>query len=115
MDKLSLKVLKYLAADPNAVSRKDIISKFGDTATKSLDFLETEGYIKSGRRIVGVGSESKPVFASNGQFTVTSKGLAYLEEKPGRDFDRWLTRIIAIWGAITGTAALVLVVVLLFL
>lgn len=107
MDRLSLKVLKHVAANPNAVSRKDIISKFGDTAANALAFLETEGYVKSGRRMIGVGPELKPVFASDGQFAVTSKGLAFLEEKPGKDFDRWLTRFCAIWGAITGTAAII--------
>ena len=112
MDKLSIKVLKYIAAEPNSVLRKEIINALGDAASKSLTFLETEGYIKSGRIVIGVGQGMKPVFGSDGEFAVTSKGLAFLEEKPGRDFDRWLTRIIAIWGAITGTSALVIEIVL---
>lgn len=115
MDKLSVKVLKFIASKPNAALWKEVINAFGDTADKSLAFLEAEGYVKSGRRVIGVGSDMKPVFGSDGHFVITSKGLAFLEEKPGRDFDRWLTRIIAIWGAITGTAALVIEVVLHFL
>lgn len=113
MDKLSLNVLKHIAAaQPERVSRSAIIEKFGQPATNSLSFLEKEDLIRSGRIPVGVGGDLKPIFGSDGRFSVTSAGLSFLEEKPGKDFDRWLTRVVAIWGAITGTAALVLEIVL---
>ncbi|MEL7568079.1 MAG: hypothetical protein AAGU27_24830 [Dehalobacterium sp.] len=112
MDKLSIKVLKHIAREQDNVSKKSVIDRFGKLASKSLLFLESEGLIKSGRVPVGIGAEMKPVFSSNGIFSITSKGLSHLEEKPGKDFDRWLTRVIAIWGAITGTGAIVLEILL---
>lgn len=115
MDKLSLKVLKKLKETENATTRKEIISIFGKSATKSLSFLESEGYIKSGRIPTSINSNLQPVWRSDGQFSITSKGLAFLEEKPGKDFDRWLTRFCAIWGAVTGTAAIIAEIVLHFL
>lgn len=115
MDKLSLKVLKHIAAQQNSISSKSVVALFGDASRKSLSFLENEEFIKSGSTILGIGADMKPVFASNGIYSITSKGLAFLEEKPGRDFDHWLTRFCAIWGAITGTAAIIAEIVLHFL
>ena len=115
MDKLSLKVLKYVSIKQDNVSLKSVIEKFGDSSRKSLTELESDGFIKSGRIVLGMGPDMKPVLASNGQFNITSKGVAFLEERPGLLYDKWSTRFFAIWGAITGTAALVLEVVLHFL
>lgn len=115
MDKLSLEVLKKLKGAENATAWKTVIDTFGKSATKSLSFLEGEGYIKSGRIPIGVDSNSQLILKSDGLYSITSKGLAFLEEKPGKDFDRWLTRFCAILGAITGTAALIAEIVLHFL
>lgn len=115
MDKLSLKVLKYISSKQDNVSVQAIKEMFGDTSKKSLLFLEKEGLIKSGRIPIGCDRDLKPILQSDGLFSITSTGLAFLEEKPGKDFDRWLTRFCAIWGAITGTAALILEAVLHFL
>lgn len=114
MDRLSLKVLKHIAAEKDKVSRKSVVGLFGEAAQKSLTYLENDGFIKSGREPIGFGPNMTPVFASDGIFSITSEGIAFLEEKPGKDFDRWLTRFCAIWGAITGTAALILEAVLHF-
>lgn len=115
MDKLSLEVLKKLKNVQDTITRKEILDAFGKPAAKSLSFLENEGYIKSGRVPTGINSNLQPVWGSDGKFSITSKGLAFLEEKPGKDFDRWLTRFCAIWGAVTGTAAIVLELALHFL
>lgn len=115
MDKLSLKVLRHIAAQQDNISAKSVVTLFGDASKKSLSFLENEGFVKSGRTILGIGANMKPVFTSNEVYNVTSKGLAFLEEKPGKDFDHWLTRFCAIWGAITGTAAIIAEIVLHFL
>lgn len=115
MDKLSLKVLRHIAAQQDNISAKSVVTLFGDASKNSLSFLENEGFVKSGRTILGIGADMKPVFTSNGIYSITSKGLAFLEEKPGRDFDHWLTRFCAIWGAITGTAAIIAEIVLHFL
>lgn len=114
MDKQSLKVLKHIAAGNNVFKEK-IIELFGEHSRRSLTSLESEGYIKSGRAPIGVGPDMRPVLSSNGIFNITSKGLDFLEARPGILYDRWSTRFFAIWGAIAGTAALVLEVVLHFL
>ena len=115
MDKLSLKILKYIAFQEDNVPAKSIIDLFGPTAQKSLDFLLKECFVKSKETILGIGADMKPVFAPIGIYSITSKGLAFLEERPGVLYDKWSTRFFAIWGAITGTAALVLELVLHFL
>lgn len=107
MDRLSVKVLKYIASRQDTVPKSDVIDLFGKISSKSLSFLEDEGFIKSGRALYGINPGMKPVYVSDNHFTVTSKGLSFLEEKPGKDFDRWLTRFCAIWGAITGTVAII--------
>lgn len=114
LDKLSHKILTHISKQ-KVTLRQDIISVFGENAQKSIDFLMEGRYIKSGQVILEVGHNMAPKFGSDGKYSITSLGLAYLQEKPGKDFDRWLTRIVAIWGAITGTAALVLELVLHFL
>lgn len=115
MDKLSLRILKHIASQQDDIPTTSVIDLFGDASKKSLSFLEKEGFIKSGRTILGIGADMKPVFTSNGIYSISSKGLAFIEEKPGRDFDHWLTRVCAIWGAVTGTAAIVIEIVLHFL
>lgn len=114
MDNLSHKILKYISSQEET-SRAELISNFGNGAKASIDFLSENKYITSGRIPIGAGPDHRPILASDGVFRITSQGLAYLQEKPGKDFDRWLTRIVAIWGAITGTAALVIELVLHFL
>lgn len=113
MDKLSLKVLRRICKSSKEISKKEIKSIFGNSAAKSLSFLEAEGYIKSGRMPVNFGKDG-PVFRSDGIFEPTSKGLDYIEKHPGLVFDRWCTRVCAIWGAVTGTVAIVVEVVLHF-
>lgn len=107
MDKLSLKVLRFISTKKDRVTRKLIIEKCGEGTQKSLTYLENDGFIQSGRIPIGMGPDLKPVFRSDGKFSITSKGLEYLEARPGHVFDRWLTRFCAIWGAITGTAAII--------
>ena len=115
MDKLSVRVLKYLAKENRKINKNEIISVFGESAQESLSYLEKNDYISSEKVPAGIGPDKKVVFLSNGVYSITSFGKGFLEAKPGRDFDKWLTRLVAIWGAITGTAALVLEVVLHFL
>lgn len=115
MDKLSVKVLKKLRYSENTVAKKEIVDTFGKSATKSLSYLESEGYIKSGRVPTGINLNLQPVWGSDGKFSITSKGLSFLEERPGKVYDKWSTRFFAIWGAITGTTAIVLEIVLHFL
>lgn len=110
MDKLSLQVLKYIAQNNGEAERESIVQQFGEKSLRSLTFLENENFIKSGRLPAGGG-----VYCSDGLYAITSKGLAFLEERPGKLYDIWSTRFFAIWGAVTGTAALILEAVLHFL
>ena len=40
-------------------------------------------------------------------YLISDFGRAYLEALPGYWLDRWLTRLLAFWGAVTGTIAVV--------
>ena len=40
-------------------------------------------------------------------YQISDFGRAYLEALPGELIDRWFTRIFALWGAITGTIAVI--------
>ncbi len=110
MDKLSLQVLKYISQNNGEAEQESIVEQFGEKSLRSLTFLENEEFIKSGRLPAGGG-----VYCSDGLYAITSKGLAFLEERPGKLYDICSTRFFAIWGAVTGTAALILEAVLHFL
>ena len=107
VDKLSLKILHFLRGK-SEVPESDIVDKFGQKSVASLHYLRSNDYISSGTKILGTGPDSKPVFMPNGIYSIAPKGHYLLESKPGTDFDRWLTRIIAIVGAVTGISAIVL-------
>ena len=107
MDQLSEKILRYIRKCNAVVAYKEICEEFGEKAADSLSYLESIDFIKSGRRIVGISADNRPVTLSDGKYNIQPKGIAYLEEKPGKNFDRWLTRFCAIWGAITGTVAII--------
>ncbi len=115
MDKLSLKILKFIAQKQDNVARDTITSLFGDSSGKSLSYLLNEGFIKSGRSLVGVNPDMKAIYLSNDIFSITSKGIDFLEKRPGKIYDIWSTRVLAIYGAITGTIAIVIELVLHFL
>ena len=114
MDKLSHKVLKYIS-NFESINKSDVISKFGDRAKASVSYLYSEKYIESGQTYIGPDPNKRLVSINTGVFQISSKGRAYLEENPGKVFDRWLTRFCAIWGALTGTAAIIAEIVLHFL
>lgn len=113
MDKLSEETLRYINKQDNT-SRQDIIESFGVAAKKSIDYLLNEDYISAPSNFMGMGVNGSPVFSKAGKYSITSKGVEYLEEKTGKIFDKWLTRILAIWGAITGTIAIVVEIVQVF-
>lgn len=101
MDKLSIKVLKYISKRKD-VKHEEVVKKFGDKSADSLAFLLHEKYLTTGKVIIGVGPNSAPVFRSDGVYNIKSPGRAYLEQKPGKDFDRWLGRISIIFSILGG-------------
>lgn len=102
MDKKTLAILKYIA-EHEPVNEAAILEKFGERASFSLGYLYKNGYAFSDDEW------------GNMSYSASCEGLAFLEEKPGKTFDHWLTRAITIYGAITATAAIVLEIVLYFL
>ena len=100
MDTFSLKLLKYIDKQ-KVVRATTLISKHGKSVRVYLGYLHKDDFISESWEYV---SQDK----CDDVFRITPKGKSYLEELPGKRFDRWLTRIIAIWGAMTGTIALVL-------
>lgn len=113
MDKHSRLVLSFMARQTDAVSTADIQHAVGDAAPRSVEYLQKEGYIQAQYKrhySPGDGIYKRQCDA----YTITAKGISYLEHRPGVVADRWITRICAIVGALTGIPALVLELVRIF-
>ena len=111
MDRLTVKVLKYLRKQNEPVCLDKILDLYGKTAQKSIEYLESQGYATDKKVFGGMeyrNGKPRPAFVSNRFWEITSKVIDFIQHKPGQDFDRWATRLVAIWGAITGTIALLL-------
>lgn len=111
MDKASVKVLKYIKKHDGPIRRDEISQKFGKIGEQSLSHLVSSHYISQGEKYSGIAKnpvtgrvETRSV--PNGEYSIEPLGRDFLEHKFWNDFDRWVTRICAIWGAITGTLAL---------
>ena len=111
MDRTSIKVLKFIGKQSAPVSSDVVIAKFGTPGEQSLSQLCEERYISRGvsktwlyhNSATGT-SETKTT--PNSMYTIEPLGRDFLEHKFWNDFDKWLVRLCAIWGAITGTIAL---------
>lgn len=107
MDKLSVRVLRYLSKQSEPASKDLILKEFGNEAAESIRYLEQSEYIKSGKTIFPHrtldGHQS--MYISNQKYEIASKGLDFLQSKPGRDFDRWINRI-SILASVLGGALL---------
>lgn len=107
MDRISVKILKYLKKENKAVSRETIVDLFGKGANKSLEYLEKEDYIQEGREYIemllrDINHRQRYDYRRNSMFEITSEGLDFLEHKPGRDFDHWINRISVICAILGG-------------
>ena len=104
MDKLSLKVLRYLAKQSAPVHRNHIIERFGKSAAESIRYLEKSEYIKSGTIPVHgfpiIGGNARKL--SDQRYTIASLGLDFLQRRPGDIFDRWLSRVSIIASVLGG-------------
>lgn len=81
MDKLSFEILSYIGQAAPPVLEKDIYELYGDESRESLHSLETSGYIRSGRRISPLHPDC---LMSDGRYTITSKGIDFLESEANR-------------------------------
>lgn len=112
MDKLSVKVLKLIAKAGRPVTKSEIVDKYGDEAISSLEYLKEIKYIHEEYRHEGLYydrdvNDLMPRLVPGNVYDLKPIGKDFLESHPGKGFDRWVTRICAIIGAITGISALV--------
>lgn len=93
MEKLAVAILKHLKNQSSYVPFDNLKEKFGPNTGSALSYLEGEEYIHQGRIFrphqTAAGREH---YMKDGTYQITSKGRAFLEEKPGQDFDKWLNR-----------------------
>lgn len=94
MEKLAIEILKHIKKAPGPVAFSEIKTKFGPNTGSALSYLEKEEYIQQGQIFkphqTATGREH---YMKDGKYQLTSKGRSFLEEKPGRDFDKWLNRL----------------------
>lgn len=93
MEKLAVSILKFLKNQSSRVPFDDLKEKFGPNTGSALSYLEKKEYIDQGRVFrphqTATGREH---YMKDGTYQITSEGRAFLEEKPGKDFDKWLNR-----------------------
>lgn len=93
MEKLAVDILKYLKKQSDYIPFDDLKTKFGANTGSALSYLEKEEYIHQGQIFrPHQTATGKEYYMKDGTYQITSKGRAYLEEKPGKDFDKWLNR-----------------------
>ena len=105
MDKMSVKILRFLKREAKPVHLNTIVKEFGQEASKSLVYLKDSGYISEGQRVAGVeGTVGNHTlrYKSDLTFSITSLGHDFLEHKFGNDFDRWLNRVNGIYAIVGG-------------
>lgn len=113
IDKTSVKILKYLKDKKEPVEESVIISECGPNASDSLEYLVKNGYIKEGFKFGGtrpdpITGRATTFNVPNGKYKIVSTGRAYLSQRFWNGIDKWVTRISAIIGLITGVLSLVL-------
>lgn len=113
IDKTSVKVLKYLNSKKDPVEESEIISEFGPDASDAIEYLLKNDYIKEGLKFGGTRPDPTTGRATtfnvpNGKYKIVSTGRAYLSQRFWNGIDKWVTRISAIIGLITGVLSLAL-------
>lgn len=113
LDSLSLKILKELKSKPEPVSEKELIFLFGKETEKSLNYLCSEKYITQGIKYGGITRDpvtgrATTVNCPNGMYSISAFGKDFLQHFFLNEFDKWITRIAAFVGAVTGIISLIL-------
>ena len=108
LDKSSENVLKFISEKGGQATDKMIRERFGEKADASLQFLQEKGFVLSRKEYSGINSFGRPVTTGATYYVCQPAGNAYLEEIVGKRVDRWITRIAAIVGAVTGVVSLLL-------
>lgn len=95
-------------------TRSELLRKFGSTYESSIEYLLTEKYIESSYyqrhelRTVSGHLEVHTVTHHTNKYHITGYGLSFLEGRRPELVYKWGTFAIAVWGAVTGTIALLL-------
>ena len=93
IDKLSLKVLKYIKKN-DKISINDLKQKFGDNISDNLNFLEKDGYII--RNIIGHFPTANGFVSSKGnEYRMSPKGSAYIQEQRTERIKYWVPIILS--------------------
>lgn len=113
MDKTSVKILKYLKDKNEPIEESEIILQCGAGASDSLEYLAKNEYVKEGYMYGCVRTNQstgrvETYNVPNGKYKIVSAGRSYLSHRVGNGIDKWITRISAIIGLITGILSLIL-------
>lgn len=123
LDRNCWKVLKYLRRHYGWAEKRNLDLKFDERYQQTIDYLIKTKYLErittktgEGPQAIIVGriltiqeSPRLGLQGFEGTFTrLTPMANKVIEEKPLKIFDHWLTKAIAVWGAITGTIAILL-------
>ena len=93
IDKLSLKVLKYIKKNVQ-IPIYDFKQKFGDNISDNLNFLEKNEYII--RDTIGYFRTANGFVSSKGnEYRISPKGLAYIQEQQIERVKYWIPIIFA--------------------
>ena len=113
MDSLSIKILKELNKSNKPVTYEQLTFLYGAHAPRSIAFLTSEKYITEGTKYGGISRDPATgrvatVNVPNGKYEISAIGKDFLQHLVLNEFDKWITRIAAFVGAITGIISLVL-------
>ena len=113
MDKTSVAILKYLKDKNEPIEESEIISQCGEGASDALEYLAKNDYIKEGYKLGGTRTDPTTGRATtynvpNGKYKISLPGRSYLSGRAWSGIDKWITRISAIIGLITGLLSLIL-------
>jgi hypothetical protein len=102
LDKLSLKILKYISKHPN-IHIKDLQLKFSVNCESNVKYLWKNEFIRN--EISGYSGVIQVATYTN-QFVITPKGTSYIEEIPKNRFFKIYPLIISTLALITSLLAL---------
>ena len=113
MDSLSIRILKELNKSNGPMSYDQLTFLYGKNAPRSISYLTSEKYISEGTMYGGivrdpVTGRANTVNVPNGKYKISALGKDFLQHLFLNEFDKWMTRIAAFVGAITGVVSLVL-------
>jgi hypothetical protein len=102
LDKFTLKILRYIKRNPD-VTLDNLKTTFSDKCTPSVSHLWKEEYI-SNKQVGYHAVVNSPIY--NNSYTITPKGLSYLEELPKNSFFKIYPLVISTLALIISALAL---------